>query len=112
MAFWAYMLRCNDGKYYTGHKDNLEQRIAQHHFGGYCDFTSRRRPVELVWTQEFQTRDDAFQVEFIIKGWSRAKKEGLIAGNWQQVSFFARPPHKRVSTALDTSGLLTDRVSL
>ncbi len=104
MPFWAYMLRCADGKYYTGHTDNLEQRIAQHQFGGFCDFTSRRRPVELVWCQEFQTRDDAFQVEFKVKGWSRAKKEALIDSDWKRLSYFARPPKERVSTSLDMSG--------
>ena len=104
MAFWAYVLRCSDGIYYTGHTDNLDQRIAQHQHGGHCAFTSRRRPVQLVWSQEFQTRDDAFRVEFIVKGWSRAKKEALIASDWKRLSYFAKPPRERVSNSLDTSG--------
>ncbi|WP_084356147.1 GIY-YIG nuclease family protein [Novosphingobium lentum] len=104
MAFWAYMLRCADGKYYTGHTDDLERRFAEHCHGGFCDFTSSRRPVELVWQEWFQTRDDAFAAEFRIKSWSRAKKEALIAGDWDRVSHFARPPKERVSTSLDMSG--------
>ncbi|MFN7030773.1 MAG: GIY-YIG nuclease family protein, partial [Sphingopyxis sp.] len=40
MVFWTYMLRCSDGRYYTGHTDNLERRIAEHQHGGFCDFTS------------------------------------------------------------------------
>ncbi len=98
------MLQCSDGKYYTGHTDDLERRIAEHHHGGFCDFTSRRRPVKLVWAENFQTRDDAFRAEFRIGGWSRVKKEALIAGDWERLSFFARPPKKRVSTSLDMSG--------
>ena len=95
MNFWVYLLRCADMKYYTGHTDNLEQRLAQHQFGGFCDFTSRRRPVELVWQQEMQTRDDAFRAEFKIKNWSRAKKEALIVGDWKTLSQLAKPPKER-----------------
>ena len=104
MSFWVYLLRCADGKFYAGHTDDLEKRVAQHQTGGFCNFTSKRRPVALVWQQEMQTRDDAFRAEFKIKNWSRAKKEALIAGDWERLSFFARPPRERVSTSLDTSG--------
>ena len=104
MSFWVYLLRCTDGKYYTGHTDNLEHRVAQHQTGGFCAFTSKRRPVSLVWQQEMQTRDDVFRAEFKIKNRSRGKKEALIAGDWVLLSNLARPPHERVSTSLDTSG--------
>jgi len=63
MAFWAYILRCTDGRYYTGHTDNLEARLAQHQAGGFCNFTSRRRPIQLVWSQEFSTRIEALEAE-------------------------------------------------
>lgn len=104
MAFWCYVLRCSDGRYYTGHTDHLERRLAQHDVGGYCDFTSRRLPVTLVWSQEFPSRLEALEAERVVGGWSRAKKEGLIRGDWSQVSFYSRPPRERVSTSLDTSG--------
>ena len=111
MTFWVYILRCSDGKFYTGHTDNLEHRLAHHQHGGHCDFTSRRRPVELAWQQDMQTRDDAFRAEFKIKNWSRAKKEALIAGDWDMLSFFAKPPRERISTSLDTSGSGGDLVT-
>jgi putative endonuclease len=104
VAFWAYILRCADGRYYTGHTDNIERRLAEHQGGGFCDFTSRRRPVELVWCENFPTRLDALEAERRIKPWSRAKKEGLIAGDWAKVSHFARPPRERPSTSLGTNG--------
>jgi DNA primase len=104
MALWRYILRCADGRYYTGHTDDLERRIAEHHHGGHCSFTSRRRPVELVWAADFPTRIEAIEAEVQVGKWSRAKKEALIAGDWDKVSFFARPPGKRVSTTLDTNG--------
>jgi len=104
MAFWAYILRCADGSYYTGHTDDLERRMAEHRHGGFCDFTSRRLPVALAWGQEFPSRVEALTAERQVKKWSRAKKDALVAGNWGQVSFFARPPRERVSTSLDTNG--------
>ncbi|WP_260923528.1 GIY-YIG nuclease family protein [Novosphingobium sp. 9] len=104
MAFWAYILRCADGAYYTGHTDNLEHRLAQHHHGGYCDFTSRRRPVTLLWCAEFPSRYEALSTELKVKKWSRAKKEALAAGDWKRLSHFARAPHERAAIAPDSEG--------
>jgi putative endonuclease len=103
LEFWAYMLRCSDGSYYTGHTDSLEHRIAQHRAGLGSDWTKRRLPVELVWQQSLATRDEAKAAEFQIKPWSRAKKEALIAGDWTVVSHFARPPKERPSASLGTN---------
>jgi putative endonuclease len=104
MAFWTYMLRCGDGRYYTGHTDDLEQRIGQHQSGRGSDFTRRRPPVSLVWSETFSSRIEALEAERIVGGWSRAKKEALIAGDWSLVSHFAKPPHERFSTSLETNG--------
>ena len=53
--FGVYILRCADGSYYTGHTDNLEKRIGQHHAGECKGYTVTRRPVELAWSQECHT---------------------------------------------------------
>ena len=90
MAFYAYLLRCRDGSYYAGHTDDLELRFAQHQSGALGGYTARRLPVVLVWSDSFQTRDDAFAVERKLKGWSRAKKEALIAGDWDLISRLSR----------------------
>ncbi|WP_062343534.1 GIY-YIG nuclease family protein [Novosphingobium sp. CCH12-A3] len=90
MAFYAYLLRCRDGSFYAGHTDDLEMRIAQHQSGVIEGYTSTRRPVTLVWCETFPTRDEAFAAERKIKGWSRAKKEALIAGDWVRVRLLAR----------------------
>lgn len=82
MAFWAYLLRCADGTFYSGHTDNLEARLAAHQRGALPGYTKSRRPVVLVWSEEFATRDEAFRRERQIKGWSRAKKIALISGDW------------------------------
>ena len=90
MAFWAYILRCADGSYYTGHTDALEQRIGQHQTGQIPGYTHDRCPVTLVWSQDFSTRLEALEAERRIKGWSRAKKDALIAGDWGRLSLLAR----------------------
>ena len=90
MDFYTYLLRCSDGKYYAGHTDNLEQRIAQHQSGAIGGFTSERLPVELVWSERFPDRDQAFAAERQIKGWSRAKKEALIAGDYEALRSLSR----------------------
>jgi predicted GIY-YIG superfamily endonuclease len=83
MDFYAYLLRCNDGSYYAGHTDDLELRFAQHQTGALGGYTAKRRPVVLVWSDRLMTRDDVFAAERKLKGWSRAKKEALIAGDSQ-----------------------------
>src|SRR5688500_14802809 len=103
MQFWVYLLRCSDGSYYAGHTDSLEHRLWQHQQGMGCDWTRRRRPVELVWCDAAATRDEALAFERRIKRWTRAKKEALIAGDWDRIGWLARPPHERPSTALRTT---------
>ena len=90
MTFHAYMLHCSDGSYYLGHTDNLEQRVAQHQSGEIPGYTQIRRPVALVWSEDFGTRDEALSAGQQIKGWSRKKKEALIAGDWDAIKQAAR----------------------
>ena len=92
---WLYILRCSDGSYYTGFTNNLEKRLEEHRTGGGGAFTSRRLPVELVFQQEFPTEHEAFVAERQIKNWSRAKKEALIAGDWDTVRWLAKKPRFR-----------------
>jgi tRNA/rRNA methyltransferase len=90
MSFWAYMLRCADGSYYVGHTDDLEARVGAHQSGLMGGYTQKRRPVALVWSQDFGDRDQAFRAERQIKGWSRAKKEALIRGDWDALQLLSR----------------------
>ena len=98
MSFWVYLLRCRDGSYYAGHTDNLAGRLWQHQQGICCEWTRKRRPVELVWCAEAPTRYEAIAFERRIKGWSRAKKEALIRGDWEQINWLSRAPNERPST--------------
>ena len=98
MSFWVYILHCADGSYYTGHTENLEVRFAQHVSGEIAGYTSTRRPVTLVFSQEVATREEALTSERQIKGWSRAKKEAMMRGDWTEVSRLARGNSVRPST--------------
>ncbi len=79
--FVTYMLRCGDGSYYVGHTDELEAKLAQHQAGTCDEYTTSRQPVALAWSMPFASRDAAFAAERRVKGWSRAKREALIAGD-------------------------------
>ena len=83
------MLCCCDNSYYVGSTDELEKRIAEHQHGEGCSWTRTRLPVELVWRQEFSTREEARAAEHQIKRWSRAKKKALIAGEFDLLRLLA-----------------------
>ncbi|MGF1550099.1 MAG: TrmJ/YjtD family RNA methyltransferase [Sphingomonadaceae bacterium] len=99
MSFWTYILRLSNGSYYTGHSDDLERRIAQHRRGEIKGYTQDKRPIELMWSEEFATRAEALEAELRIKKWSRAKKEALIAGDWQKLKNASIPPGEREARA-------------
>ena len=80
--FYVYILKCKNGNYYVGQTDNLEKRIAEHQTGSLGGYTSFRLPVELVFSDCFDSRSSAFAIEQQIKKWSRAKKEALIKGDF------------------------------
>jgi putative endonuclease len=80
MEVTVYILRCSDGSYYTGlTKQEIEARVWEHNEGIYDGYTRKRRPVELVFSETYDRITEAIDRERQIKGWSRAKKEALIA---------------------------------
>ncbi len=83
MPSFVYILKCSDGSYYTGSTGELEHRIAQHKSGLIPGYTKSRLPVELAWSESFKEMRDAIAAERQIKGWSRAKKEALIKGDFE-----------------------------
>ena len=80
---YLYILRCADGSYYTGTtRSSLEKRVAEHNSATYDGYTAQRRPVTLVYSQWFDRITDAIAAERQVKGWSRAKKEALMRGDF------------------------------
>ncbi len=90
LAFYTYIVRCGDGSLYTGHTEDLEARMAAHKLGFIHGYTSSRRPVDLVWCEQFESRQNAFERERQVKGWSRKKKEALIASDWEGLKQLSR----------------------
>ena len=75
---YTYILRCRDGTYYTGWTNNLEKRLKDHNEGLGAKYTKPRRPVELIYHEIFETKEEAMRREYAIKQLSRAEKEELI----------------------------------
>ena len=98
---YLYILRCADGSYYTGTaRSGLERRVAEHSAGIYGGYTAQRRPVTLVFSQWFDRITDAIAAERQVKGWSRAKKEALIRGDFESLPQLSkrRQPHASKDT--------------
>ena len=89
---YAYMVRCADGSYYVGSTPDLERRLWEHNEGLGSRYTRRpgRRPVTLVWSHEYDSIADAFAFEKQLQGWSRAKREALIAGDYEALPALAK----------------------
>ncbi|WP_426669043.1 GIY-YIG nuclease family protein [Mucilaginibacter sp. McL0603] len=81
--YFVYILLCSDNSYYTGITNNLERRFYEHQLGedSQC-YTYKRRPLKLVFCENFGDVNQAIAFEKQVKGWRRAKKEALINGNW------------------------------
>jgi putative endonuclease len=79
----VYILECNNGAYYVGSTTNLERRIGEHHRGVGSNWVAKRRPVRLVYSQQFSSLREAFEAERQLKGWRREKKEAVIRGEWE-----------------------------
>lgn len=75
---YTYILKCKDDSLYTGWTNDLKKRITSHNAGKGARYTKARRPVELVYYEEFQTREEAMKREYAIKQLSRKEKEALI----------------------------------
>lgn len=83
-SYYVYILLCNDGSYYTGVTNNLDERLAQHHSGyATSSYTFKRRPLTLKFSQQFHDINQAIALEKQIKGWSRKKKEAFINKQWE-----------------------------
>ena len=75
---YTYILKCKDDSLYTGWTNDLKKRITSHNAGKGAKYTKARRPVELVYYEEFQTGEEAMKREYAIKQLSRKEKEALI----------------------------------
>ena len=75
---YTYILRCSDDTLYCGWTNNLEKRLASHNAGKGAKYTHTRVPVELVYYETFETKEEAMRREFAIKQLTRQQKLKLI----------------------------------
>lgn len=82
----VYILECSDKSFYVGLSNDLSRRIEEHKFGlnKKC-YTYRKRPVKLIYFEEFNDVYQAISREKQIKGWGRVKKMALISGNYDHL---------------------------
>jgi len=89
---FIYILECADGSYYTGiTRRDVDERVSEHAQGLVegC-YTASRRPGRLLFSEYYERIDEAIAAERRIKGWSRAKKEAYMRGDFERLSILAR----------------------
>lgn len=77
---YTYILRCSDGTLYCGYTTNPEKRAEVHNSGKGAKYTRSRLPVELVYKEVFETKQEALSRECAIKKLTRTEKLELITG--------------------------------
>lgn len=78
MPHFVYILRCRDGTLYTGYTNNLEKRVRTHNTGKWAKYTRGRIPVELVYSESYETESEARKREIEVKKLSKKEKEEII----------------------------------
>ncbi len=78
MAFYVYIMQCEDGTFYTGYTKDLHQRARQHADGKGAKYTRSHRPLEIGYVETFESRSDAMKREKQIKKLTHEQKAGLI----------------------------------
>lgn len=109
-GYYVYIIRCNDGTYYTGLTNNLVKRFEEHVTGFYetC-YTYTRRPLVLKYYETIPFLEDAVNRELQMKGWSKAKKKALIEGNFHKLQLlsqcnnFSHHKYKDLEKGLDSA---------
>mgnify|MGYP000941273996 CR=1 FL=1 len=75
---YTYIVKCSDKTFYTGWTNDLEKRIEMHNSGKGAKYTKARLPVELLYYEAFDTKEEAMSREWHIKRLSRSEKQKLI----------------------------------
>lgn len=78
--YYFYILRCSDKSLYCGQINNLKRRIAEHNFdrNKSAKYLRAKKPVKLIYSEEYPTLQSAMKREWQIKRWTKAEKEALV----------------------------------
>ena len=83
-SYFVYMVQCSDESIYIGITNDIERRVKEHNFGlNKMSYTYIRRPVKLIFYQEFIQFVQAESFEKKIKKWSRSKKLALANNDFE-----------------------------
>lgn len=83
MPWFVYIARSHTGRMYVGMTTDPQRRIERHNEGRGSHFAQLQGPLVLVYVSPpFSSKSDARMREAQVKGWTRAKKEKLIRGEW------------------------------
>ncbi len=77
---YVYILKCNDQSYYTGWTNDLKKRLKAHNAGKGGKYTRAKLPVELVYFETYNSKNEAMSREYAIKQYTHKKKEQLVEG--------------------------------
>jgi len=92
----VYILQCADGSYNTGVTNDINRRLEEYKQGiNHNCYTYSRRPVKLLWTSEEIPIEQAIDLENMIKGWRREKKEALMLGEFERLPELSRAYSER-----------------
>nr|WP_301553620.1 GIY-YIG nuclease family protein [Desulfuribacillus alkaliarsenatis] len=72
------MLKCADSTLYIGYTNNLEKRTKLHNAGKASKYTRSRLPVQIVYTEDHDTKSSALKREMELKQLTRQQKLSLI----------------------------------
>ncbi len=83
-SWFVYIARARTGRFYVGMSTDPKERIAEHNSGHGAYFAKLQGPFTLIYTSNsFQSKSEAAKREKQVKGWTQAKKEKLISGEWK-----------------------------
>jgi len=90
-TYWVYILKCADDSFYTGVSNHLDRRMNEHSESNFLnEYTRTRKPLTLVYYEEFRDIKEAIAREKQIKTWRRAKKQALIEGKFKKLHLLSK----------------------
>ena len=92
---FMYILECNDRSLYVGSTWDLDRRLSQHNAGEGAEYTRRRLPVRLLYSEYYSRIENAFLREKQVQRWGRAKRLALVKGRLDQLGPLSKKPKRR-----------------
>ena len=76
-----YVLECKDGSYYAGYTNDLVKRVKVHNEGKGAKYTRAKRPVTCIYSELYETKQEAMQAEYAFKQLTRKQKINYMGAN-------------------------------